>query len=201
MKAFINNVPLFPISIFLLPGGITRLRIFEQRYLKMVSIASEGIGFVISSPIKEDTDKKGDAHWGSWVHIINFDQGEDGVLEIDVKCTALVELPIIDGDQHSKEDTLKFCDIRKFSHWSEKKSNGQLSHLSQSLNLLFDDNNLLNDLYQHHKQDSSYWLVARWLELLPIPFNIKSQFVKTYSYREAKQLINSILSNDAIVIN
>ncbi len=31
------NLPIFPLPVFLLPKGVTRLRIFEERYLKMVA--------------------------------------------------------------------------------------------------------------------------------------------------------------------
>ena len=63
MTAFINTntgatmnnhnieLPLFPLSIFLLPGGITRLRIFEPRYLKMVAIASRWFCYFLKRKI------------------------------------------------------------------------------------------------------------------------------------------------------
>ena len=81
------NIPIFPLSIYLLPQGITRLRIFEQRYLNMVKNVHKTNGFVISyyqdSP-NLDIESKISA-WGSWVEIVNFMQGDDGILVIDVK--------------------------------------------------------------------------------------------------------------------
>jgi len=46
MKKITVTLPIFPLPVFLLPGGVTKLRIFEPRYLKMVSTASSGQGFV-----------------------------------------------------------------------------------------------------------------------------------------------------------
>ena len=76
MKTNYTNLPIFPLSVFLLPEGMTKLRIFEPRYLKMVSIASKGQGFVIWA--KGDNKSISDSPWGSWVEIINFDKAEDG---------------------------------------------------------------------------------------------------------------------------
>ena len=68
------NLPIFPLPVFLLPNGITRLRIFEPKYLKMIKIATKGQGFVITPNYKETNSS--DVIWGSQVEVINFDQGE-----------------------------------------------------------------------------------------------------------------------------
>ena len=112
------TLPIFPLPVFLLPDGVTKLRIFEPRYLKMVSLASSGQGFVIwlnDSSINTD-DKDSIMQWGSWVDIINFDKGEDGVLEIEVKCKCLVSISSIVHDK----DNLHFGDVSHIDHWSFK---------------------------------------------------------------------------------
>tara|TARA_R110001592_G_scaffold218360_9_gene472371 strand:+ start:3019 stop:3582 length:564 start_codon:yes stop_codon:yes gene_type:complete len=186
MKSETINLPLFPLDIFLLPGGITRLRIFEARYLKMVSLAATVGGFIISCD--NQTEQKL-IKWGSWVEVINFDQGDDGILEIDVKCKSLVEYSTIQQDK----DKLHFVDIKKFKHWSQKQSNADLLLLSGSLQSLFKNNVLLDNLYTEKLTSNPYWVVSRWLELLPIPVDIKNSFVFESSYIEAKKLINSII--------
>lgn len=194
MKDKIYNLPTFPISIFLLPGGITRLRIFEPRYLKMVSLASDGSGFVIAPSL--NSDKKEDRK-GSWVEIINFGQGDDGVLEIDVKCKSLVSILPDYSDEVKRDATsVQYVAVKETVHWSQKKSTTELSTLATSLNDLFDNNDLLNELYDGNKDNNPYWLVARWLELLPIPFEVKNDFASHGSYREAKKLINSIIYSE-----
>ena len=62
------NLPIFPLSIFLLPEGVTRLRIFEARYLKMVSMAMKNNGFVVL-PIANEEQVE-DELTGSWVEIL-----------------------------------------------------------------------------------------------------------------------------------
>lgn len=182
-----TNLPLFPLDIFLLAGGITRLRIFEERYLKMVSLSASLGGFVISCHNQREEKQ---TCWGSWVEIINFDQGDDGVLEIDVKCKSLVEFSM----QQQEKENLQFADVKEIKHWSQKQSNTVLLLLSHSLNSLFENNVLLDNLYADKFTNNPYWVVSRWLELLPIPINAKSVFVFESSYVEAKKLINSIIS-------
>lgn len=188
MSNKMNNLPMFPLNIFLLVGGVTRLRIFEPRYLKMVGLSSSLGGFIISSNAQNGDQPR----WGSWVEIINFDKGDDGVLEIDVKCKSLGHVFNIEQDI----DKLQFADISEFEHWSEGDSDDNTLFLSESLSLLFKSNVLLNELYQDKLIENGDWVVSRWLELLPIPFDIKNKFIFNSSFVEAENLVNAIISQE-----
>ena len=191
------ELPLFPLSIFLLPSGVTRLRIFEPRYLKMVAIASNG--FVISNAHNNEQNSNQQSsnkqRKGSWVEIINFDQGEDGVLEIDVRCKSLVNFNLSDPEAiaNSSIEGLQFINASEISHWSQKKATTDLGKLTGSLTSLINSHELLKDLYIEKTTENPYWVVARWLELLPIPSDVKNSFFSPSSYVEAKKLVNSII--------
>ncbi|MFT7009187.1 MAG: Lon protease-like protein [Colwellia sp.] len=193
------HLPIFPLPVFLLPGGITRLRIFEQRYLKMIQIASKGSGFVIVSnsinstkESKESTVATPDDEWGSWVDIINFDQGDDGVLEVDVKCKNLVQLLSIDKD----EDNLHFGEVKISSHWSQSEIKTENISLFHSLVSVFEQSPLLESLYKDDMTANTHWVIARWLEILPINLEVKTLFSKDDSFQTAQEFVHSIvLSN------
>ena len=187
------ELPLFPLSIFLLPGGVTRLRIFEPRYLKMLAIASNG--FVISNVQNRNGQKTNEQRWGSWVEIINFDKGRDGVLEIDVCCKSLVSFTLnsLETTANNSIEGLQFIIASEIPHWSQKKAATDLGKLTGSLMSLFESHDLLKDLYTDKATENPYWVVARWLELLPIPFEVKDSFVFSNSYVEAKKLVSSII--------
>jgi len=178
-----QSLPIFPLSIFLLPSGVTRLRVFEPRYLKLVGIASNG--FIISP--KSEREKE--LQWGSWVEIVNFDQGEDGVLEIDVRCKSLVNLHIVEPSS----DGLEFAQVSEVTHWAQKRSSANLGKLTGSLLSLFNENDFLHTLYETKETDNPYWVVARWLELLPIPVDVKNSFLQPSTYVQAKKLVSSII--------
>ena len=188
MKNSTITLPIFALPIFLLPGGITRLRIFEPRYLKMVKIASKGQGFVLWLNIA--TPETTNLNWGSWVQIINFDQGKDGVLEIDVKCTALVEIL----SRYQDEDNLSFGLMSEMPHWSQDAEiQASTNSLSRSLNAVFENNLMLNSLYTDKPTSNANWVVARWLEFLPVELAIKTSFVKGHNYEDAKRFVQTIV--------
>lgn len=180
-------LPIFPLPVFILPDGITRLRIFEPRYLKMIKIATKGQGFVIWSNYQ--ASEKSLVEWGSWVNIINFDQGDDGVLEIDVKCSSLVKIADITQDA----DKLHFGEITKLTHWSQSRFQPIIDELSSAIEDIFESNILLSDLYTDMQLNNVNWVVARWLELLPVDLNVKSSFVAQYGFVEAKEFVQSII--------
>lgn len=187
MKNLNVKLPLLPVHIFILPDGLSRIKIVEQRYLKIVSLATKSDGFVIQN---------NKTQWGSWVQIVNFNQNEDGILEIDVKCKCLVHLlnlPLKDANK------IALVEVKKFEHWSEVNS-AQINFsdendLSESLEKALSMNETLIELYPTIKSNNIYWVVARWLELLPLNNNVKNSFVSPFNFKEAKKFVLSIVSN------
>jgi len=195
MKDKQYHLPVFPIPVFLLPEGVTRLRIFEPRYLKMVSMASKEQGFIIycNEAKTKHHEKAATTIWGSWVEIINFNQGEDGLLEIDVKCKTLVKLHTL---TLNNTDNLHYADVTLLEHWSTENieaSNGLNNELSAPLTKVIRNNAMLNELYPQIAKENTVWVIARWLELLPIEQVIKPIFIQKYSFEQAKQFVQSIL--------
>ncbi len=182
-----TNLPLFPLPVFLLPQGLTRLRIFEPRYLKMVSLAMKDQGFVIFSQSTENM--KGVGQTGSWVEIINFDQSDDGLLLIDVRCKSLVNIITITQDA----DNLHHSDVSVKEHWPDVTIDKVTARLSASLKKVFNDNTELNTLYPQPCFTSANWVVARWLELLPVELVEKDLFFAQYSFNEAKVFLQNII--------
>jgi|TARA_R110000751_G_scaffold18263_6_gene55594 Lon protease-like protein len=184
------NLPIFPLPIFILPQGITRLRIFEARYLKMVSLAMKNQGFVIFS--HDNSEKVNTMKVGSWVEVINFDQGEDGILLIDVRCKCLVDIQAITQDKVN----LHHGDVIPKSHWPDTSLDKTTGELSASLNKLFSENTELDELYQKPCFSLGNWVVARWMELIPLKLAEKTLFTNQNSYNQAKQLLQRIILTD-----
>lgn len=182
---------MFPLPVFLLPEGITRLRIFEPRYLKMVKIATQNSGFAIM-PCTNEADISSQM-WASWVDIINFDKSEDGMLIIDVQCKRLVKIHDLSID----ENKLRFGNVSVLSHWTEHSKHPVVDELSQSLQQVFDENKLLRDLYPVAHTNDPAWVVARWIELVPVSMNAKQVFAEQTSFDYAKDFIESIIFSES----
>ncbi|WP_440873899.1 LON peptidase substrate-binding domain-containing protein [Thalassotalea sp. PLHSN55] len=184
------QLPIFPLPVFLLPGGITRLRIFEPRYLKMISIATQSHGFVIELTASV-TDSQA---WGSWVDVINFDQGDDGILIVDVKCKSLVTI----GKKTVDNDKLAYALVTEQPHWTSDISCLDQDELTQELLSVFEKNHQLSRLYQDKFIDQSSWVVARWLEILPVELASKALFFQPNSYENAIKFLTSIVSEQQV---
>jgi Lon protease-like protein len=182
-------LPIFPLPIFLLPSGKVRLRVFESKYIKLISIASAKGSFIIQQrPVSDDTEN---GNIGSLVEVHDFNQGEDGILEVDVYC-----LSIITVNEIMTDEGLTFGTITPMTHWSEENRpfSKQKSELATSLNDIINGDEMLSCLYEDKSLANESWVIARWLELLPITLTMKKSFICSHGYIEAKELVESIIN-------
>jgi len=81
-----NNVPIFPLSTVLFPDGVLSLRIFEPRYLDMVSAClkeDKPFGVCLISEGAEVGPVATCFPVGTLAKIINWNQSSDGILEVE----------------------------------------------------------------------------------------------------------------------
>ncbi|WP_281558276.1 LON peptidase substrate-binding domain-containing protein [Thalassomonas sp. RHCl1] len=185
------KIPIFPLPVYLLPGGITQLRIFEQRYLNMVKNANETHGFVIAYVLDNARMSK----WGSWVDIIDFDSDEEGLLNITVKCQRLVSI----SATTKQADKLLFGTVTPMEHWQESADRRDCHFLQQQLKWLFNEYDALQQLYPTCYFERADWVCARWLELLPVKFEDKSFFARRDSFHMAVAFLNALLGSESQV--
>jgi Lon protease-like protein len=85
MNAEVRELPLFPLNAVLFPGGPLPLRIFEPRYLDMVSRClreESGFAVVLLSGSDESPTATSFAATGTEARIVDFDRLEGDVLGI-----------------------------------------------------------------------------------------------------------------------
>jgi hypothetical protein len=188
------NLAYFPLPIFLLPGGVTKLRVFEQRYIRLVQESAGDIGFVIASPLMAFDPNCAHANWGSWVKIIDFSTGDDGLLHIDVQCQQMVRLL----DVTIESDGLKRGNVEVYEHWQSQQQSSdddQIRLLHNTLVKLFEQNPMLEELYPRPDFEQPEWVLRRWLEVLPLKDDDKNMFVKPDSFNDALDFVFSIVKN------
>jgi Lon protease-like protein len=61
---------------------------------------------------------------------------------------------------------------------------------------VFIENAELGALYPEQHFDQGDWVVARWLELIPVKLAEKNLFVDKDSYSQAKELLQSIILSE-----
>ena len=185
------SFPIFPLQVFLLPAGKMRLRIFEPKYIKLISIASAKGGFIIQP--RPESKSIDNICAGSLVEVHDFNKGIDGILEVDVFCLSLVDIKNVEVN-----DDLTFGTAEPLTHWSEKgiPLGASLSDLAVTLNEIITEDFMLNSLYQDKMLTNEAWVIARWLELLPINLTVKNSFVNANGFTHAKGLVESIIYNE-----
>ena len=181
----------FPLPIFLLPEGRTKLRIFEPRYIRMVKESAEAGGFVLSLLQKENDFSS--SEWGTWVEIIDFESLPDGMLGITVEAKQLVQL----SDFFRQEDDLLNASVHLTSHWSEPSSTGHelpsFIEIQQTYSELLTEQTQLAELYPEPKYNNLPWLVARWLEILPLNAQVRKKLTQKDSFALALKTVETII--------
>lgn len=81
------RIPLFPLSAILFPGGVLPLRVFEPRYLDMISASMKntspfGVALILEG---SETGPATTYDVGTLVNIDYFHQREDGLLGVTVR--------------------------------------------------------------------------------------------------------------------
>ena len=94
-----QELPLFPLHTVLFPGGVLPLRVFETRYLDMISACLRaGSGFVVIGLQEGHETGAAPARLypvGTRARIVDFDQLQDGLLGIT--CQGETRLQLLDS--------------------------------------------------------------------------------------------------------
>jgi hypothetical protein len=183
-------LPVFPLPIFLLPQGVTRLRIFEPRYIKMVKSCAGSQPFALSLYRKEAEQLSSD--WAAEVEIIDFETLEDGLLGITVKANRLIGLSDFERD----DDNLLFANTTELAHWPEIADDDPNPILAEKLKGIMAEHSVLGELYPKAQFDSARWVNSRWLELLPMNYELKQQFTQADSFSPATKFIKTIVLDE-----
>ena len=161
------RIPLFPLHTILLPEGKLPLRIFEPRYLDMLSDCfrnSSGFGVCLIREGKEAGGVAVPYSTGTLVRIVDWDQGSDGLLNVliegrqkfAVQSTEIMPNNLLVGEVELLERECS-CPLPE-----TKRS------LSTLLAQVFEQTGRSTDLSQA-RLDDALWVGSRLLELLPMP--------------------------------
>lgn len=190
MVASPATIAVFPLPIFLLPRGITRLVIFEPRYQRLISEAVQNNGFALSYfdktlPFEISLN-------AALVDIIDFSALVDGTLTVDVKARTLVTLSHV----WTEPDGLKRAEYSPFAHWSESEElrlgRGGAA-LADMLKKIIDDEKHLLELYPDPQFEDLSWVFARYIELLPLTYKQKQTLIFEQNYEQLENFLRTVV--------
>ncbi len=191
------NVPLFPLNTVLFPGGPLPLRVFEARYIDMVSDCMKGdkpFGVLLLSSGSEVSGAVGGqpaasvAAVGTLAKIVDWYQGTDGLLGITALGTDRFRL----RTAQRQADGLNIGEVELLPAEECVPVPEEFADWSALLRGVLDD---LGKLYEatDRRYDDASWLSFRFAEILPIEMQIRQQLLELTDPIERLQLLRPLL--------
>lgn len=176
------QVPLFPLSGHVLPGGQMRLRIFEPRYVRMVkeACAQGPNGYIGMCMFNESGHVDDNTHIhriGTLATVVDFETLPDGLLGITVAGQQLFAIESIE----TASDGLRVGHVTLFKSWPEHPLQAEYRDLAEQLNAVYHRYPELGAAPGAEQLDSANWVAQRWLEILPVTADTKQTLLNQAS--------------------
>ncbi|MCH8262360.1 MAG: LON peptidase substrate-binding domain-containing protein [Proteobacteria bacterium] len=160
------TIPLFPMNTVLFPGGMLPLKIFEARYLDMVSEclrSGQQFGVCLISSGKEVGGYAECYEIGTLAKIVDWDRRDDGLLEIVVEGGQRFRLL----EQRERANHLAEGDVQLIDDDDCEELPVQYQLLSDLLRQIAEKFELSYQL-DHERFEDAVWVGYRLSEVLPL---------------------------------
>ena len=186
------RVPLFPLNTVLFPGGPLPLRIFEPRYLSMVSNCVQNdtpFGVLL---IREggETGPATTHEVGTLARIADWFQGSDGVLGV----TAIGEQRFRVVSSHGQASGLNVGNIEILPDEPSIPLPEEYRAMPEILTGVLDDLGRLYESLERHMDDAS-WVASRFVEILPLDLEKKQQCLESSDLAERLRIVQDLLDS------
>jgi len=172
----ILEVPLFPLHTVLFPDGPLALRIFEPRYLDMVSEClrnEQPFGVCLIQSGREAGEAASPHRTCTFARIVDWQRGDDGLLAI----SALGEQRFQVQDMRVERDQLLRGTVQPLTPESPAPLPAECGYMTQMLDQLFEHaGDVYADLPKH--PDDASWVGYRLAEVLSLPLVRRQTFLE-----------------------
>lgn len=185
------TIPLFPLNTVLFPNGVLPLRIFEPRYLDMVSECLKndtGIGVILIRDGAETGTAANIFDTGTLTHISYWHKRADGILGVTLK-----------GEQRFRvvshsvmKNQLIMADIELLPKLAEIELLDGYQHMAMLLEKIISK---LGPPYttMEANYESANWVSARLIELLPLALPDKQELLNMDNVEDRFYKLDSLL--------
>jgi len=188
-----HQVPLFLLNTVLLPGGVLPLRVFEPRYLDMLAACmreDKSFAVVAIAEGSEVGDTAEPMHMGTLATVGDWDQGEDGLLQVVAIGGERVRLL----STEVQPDGLTVAEVEQLPTAGGRAVSDETAFLSQGLERLLEK---LGEPYSGLERypDDTAWVSSRLTELLPMPLPEKQALLEEHDPQARMQQIAGWVRN------
>lgn len=184
------RIPIFPLNTVLFPGGPLPLRIFESRYIDMISncMKSDSPFGVLLIKDGREAGVATTFEVGTLAKVVDFYQGSDGLLGI----TALGQQRFRLLSSEQQHDGLNIGEVELLEAEAPMPVPSDYEGLAKILANVLDD---LGRLYaiEGREYDNAVWLTYRFIEILPIDLRQKQQSLESSDTMVRLQLVTRLL--------
>jgi Lon protease-like protein len=197
------ELPLFPLRLVLFPGALLRLKVFEARYLDLVSrCLREGSGFGVVC-LREGGEVRGtetvrfeDA--GTLARLDEVDAAQPGILH--VRCTGTRRFELA-GTARQRDDGLWVAPVRELPDdpvvAPAPAMHATVRALANAIGALAQQGT--RPFAEPHRFDDAGWVANRWCELLPVPLAAKHKLMLLDDPLVRLQLVDEFLRQRGVV--
>ena len=177
-----NVVPLFPLNTVLFPGGALPLRVFEPRYLDMVSNCMKnetGIGVILIKKGSEVGPAPDVHETGTLTYISYWHQRNDGMLGITLRGEQRFRLL----ECTTQPNQLMQGEIELIENFPSLELEVEQQYMADMLKQIISQLEPPYTSMPTHYNDAE-WVSARLIELLPLQLNEKQEMLKANDVSE-----------------
>ena len=188
-----QNIPLFPLHTVLFPGGVLPLRVFEARYLDMVTdCMKQGSGFGIC--LIREGDEVGAAattyEMGTLARVSYFERRADGLLGITVNGEARFRILATEVTPNQ----LILAEVEVLSPDPRCAVPEHAGDMQSLLGRILDELGYPYARLERRFDDAS-WLGARLIELLPLALEAKQRLLQLDDPLARLERLKAMLDN------
>lgn len=171
-----SRVPLFPLHTVLYPDGPLSLRIFEPRYLDMVSEClrnEQPFGVCLIESGNEAGQAARPHLTGTFARIVDWRRGDDGLLSIDARGEQRFHVQ----DMNIERDQLLRGTVQPLAPETSVPLPEECEYMNEVLEQLFEHTGGLYDNLPKRPGDAS-WVGYRLAEILSLPLTRRQYFLE-----------------------
>jgi uncharacterized protein len=201
------KLPLFPLQAVLFPGGLLSLKVFEARYLDLVTDCLRNrshFGVVaLQTGSEAGKNKSNEAprmeSSGVVAELIDVDSAQTGILQ--VRCKGLQRFDIKTTRQEGNG-----LWVARVANQAEDLDAAPASDMVDTVRALASAIGSLKEqgsepFLQPYRFDSASWVSNRWCEILPISLTAKQKLMELPDGLARLQLVRDFLRSKGVVGN
>ena len=183
------RIPLYPLNVQLLPGGIIPLEIIEPRYLRMIAMSQQsGFGLCLIG-LTNDHGYVPVLPLGTRVEVIDFNQSSSGHLVVTVQGKERYRLDSVELDS----DGLLMAEVEMLPNWQVTELGREQAVLADKLGEIFEEHPDFAAYYPQPEWANACWVAQRWLEVLQIPAEEKLPLIESEDCSDALRFLMQVV--------